>query len=88
MKHFFRRIQVDTYAQMHTRVKLLGGMQDVDHTQTIAVLEGYRLIIGGDMSPQVLAPLLGGSKAEQSELLLKTKSPKTVYISLQLKIHI
>ena len=27
MKHFFPRIQVDTYAQMHTRVKLLEGMQ-------------------------------------------------------------
>ena len=24
---FFPQIQVDTYAQMHTRVKLLGGMQ-------------------------------------------------------------
>ena len=24
---FFPRIQVDTYAQIHTRVKLLGGMQ-------------------------------------------------------------
>ena len=27
LHHFFRRIQVDTYAQMHTRVKLLGRMQ-------------------------------------------------------------
>ena len=35
MEHFFSRIQVDTYPQMHIRVKLLGGMQDVDHTQTI-----------------------------------------------------
>ena len=33
MEHFFPRIQVDTYAQMHTRVKLLGG--------------GYSQIIGG-----------------------------------------
>ena len=24
---FFPRIQVDTYAQMYTRIKLLGGMQ-------------------------------------------------------------
>ena len=32
---FSPRIQVDTYAQMHTRVKLLGGDADVDHTQTI-----------------------------------------------------
>ena len=31
----FSRIQVDTYAQMHTRVKLLGGDADVDHTQAI-----------------------------------------------------
>ena len=29
------RIQVDTYAQMHTRVKLLGGDADADHTQAI-----------------------------------------------------
>ena len=38
MNPFFLRIQVDTYAQMHTRVKLLGGGgedTDVDHTQTI-----------------------------------------------------
>ena len=27
MEQFFPRIQVDTYAQMHTKVKLLGGMQ-------------------------------------------------------------
>ena len=26
MKHFFPRIQVETCAQMHTRVKLFGGM--------------------------------------------------------------
>ena len=26
-KTFFPRIQVDTYAQIHTRVKLLGGMK-------------------------------------------------------------
>ena len=25
MEHFFPQIQVDTYTQMHTRVKLLGG---------------------------------------------------------------
>ena len=42
----FPRIQVDTYAQMHTRVKLLWGDADVDHTQTIGgdtakLLEGY-----------------------------------------------
>ena len=27
MEHFFPRIQVDTYAQMHTRAKLLEEMQ-------------------------------------------------------------
>ena len=32
---FFPRIQVYTYAQMHTRVKLLGGDADVDQTQSI-----------------------------------------------------
>ena len=36
---FFPRIQVDTYAQMHTRVKLLGGDVDVDHTQTIGGIQ-------------------------------------------------
>ena len=45
---FFPRIQVDTYAQMHTRVKLLGRNADVDHTQTI---EGYSQIIGGIYPP-------------------------------------
>ena len=39
MEHFFPQIQVDTYAQMHTRVKLLGGKQDVDHTQTIVGIQ-------------------------------------------------
>ena len=42
---FFPRIQVKTCAQMHTRVKLLGGDTDEDHTQ----------IIGGDT-----VKLLGG----------------------------
>ena len=32
--------------------QIIGGMQDVDHTQTIAVLEGYRQIIGGGYIPQ------------------------------------
>ena len=31
VEHFFPRIPVDTYSQMHTRVKLLGGDADVDH---------------------------------------------------------
>ena len=46
----FSRIQVDTYAQMHTKVKLWGGNADVDHTQTI----------GGIYPPRVSAPLLAG----------------------------
>ena len=42
MKHFFPRIQVNTYTQMYTRVKLLGDA-DVDHTQTIeGVQSNYR----------------------------------------------
>ena len=46
MKHFFAQIQVDTFAEMHTSVKLLGGDADVDHTQTIVgdtvkLLGGY-----------------------------------------------
>ena len=48
---FFPRIQVETCAQMQTRVKLVGGGgdADVDHTQ----------IIGGiyPPSPRVSAPL-------------------------------
>ena len=45
---FFPRIQVDTYAQMHTRVKLLVEMQ----MQTILkLLGGYSQIIGGDIHP-------------------------------------
>ena len=44
----FPRIQVDTYAQMHTRVKLLGGSADVDHTQTIG---GIQSNYGGNISP-------------------------------------
>ena len=45
MEHFFAHIQVDTYAQMHTRVKLLGGSSQ---------------IIGGDIRspPRVSAPLI------------------------------
>ena len=39
MEHSFPRIQVHTYAQMHTGVKLLRGMQDVDHTQTIGGIQ-------------------------------------------------
>ena len=39
MEHFFPRIQLDTYAQMHTRAKLLGGDEDVDHTQTIGGIQ-------------------------------------------------
>ena len=35
MEHFFSRIQVETCAQIHTRVKLLGGEADVDQTQII-----------------------------------------------------
>ena len=34
LEHFFPRIEVETYAQMHTRVKVLGDA-DVDHTQII-----------------------------------------------------
>ena len=58
MELFFRRIQVDTYAQMHTRVKLLGGDADVDHSQTIG---GDTVKLLGDIfpnPPRVSAPLL------------------------------
>ena len=39
MEHFFPRIQVDTCVQMFTRVKLLRGDADVDHTQTIGGIQ-------------------------------------------------
>ena len=53
---FFPRIQVDTYAQLHIRVKLLRGKQDVDHTQTIG---GDTVKLLGDISPipRVSAPM-------------------------------
>ena len=35
MEHFFPRIQVETCAQMHTRVKIIEGDADEDHTQII-----------------------------------------------------
>ena len=48
MEHFFPRIQVQTGAQMHTRVKLLEGMQK----KTILKLLGvYSQIIGGKYPP-------------------------------------
>ena len=47
MEHFFPEIQVDTYTQMHTRVKLLGDAY-VDHTQTIK-RDAVKLL--GDISP-------------------------------------
>ena len=39
IERFFPRIQMDSYAQMHTKVNLLGGYADVDHTQTIGGIE-------------------------------------------------
>ena len=47
-KTFFSRIQVDTYAQMYTRVKLLRGLQMYS---ILKLLGGYSQIIGGDVSP-------------------------------------
>ena len=53
---FFPRIKVDTFAQMYTRVKLLGGDADVDHTQTIG---GDTVkLLRGIYSPCVSALLL------------------------------
>ena len=52
---FFPRIQVETCAQMHTRVKLLEGMQ----IKTILKLlgGGYSQIIWGIYPPRVSTPL-------------------------------
>ena len=44
MEHFFPRIQVATYAQMPTRVKLLGGMQMYT---ILKLFGGYSQIIPG-----------------------------------------
>ena len=48
MEHFFPRIQVDTYALMHTRVKLLGGCRCRPYSNYWG---GYSQIIGGIYSP-------------------------------------
>ena len=45
---FFPRIQVDTYAHMHTSVKLLGGCRCRPY---LRYWEGYSQTIGGDISP-------------------------------------
>ena len=53
----YPRIQVQTCAQMHTKVKLLEGMQ---MKTILKLLGGYSQIIGGDISPhppRVSAPL-------------------------------
>ena len=39
MEHFFHRIHVDTYAQMHTSVKLFEGNADVNHNQTMGGIQ-------------------------------------------------
>ena len=59
MEHFFPRIQVLTCAQMHTRVKLLEGMQ----MKTILELLGvYSQIIGGIVYPPPSPPGFGTSE--------------------------
>ena len=64
---------MDTYAQMHTRVKLLGGDADVDHTQTIGgvavkLLGGYIL----PSPPRVSASLVA------SNVKIQDSTPITV----------
>ena len=49
MEHFFSRIQVDTYAQWHTRVKLLG--RGVQMQTILKLLVGIQSIYWGDISP-------------------------------------
>ena len=48
IEHFFPRIQGETCAQMHTRVKLLEGMQ---MKTILKLLGGYSQIIGGIYPP-------------------------------------
>ena len=48
MEHFFFRIQVDTYAQMYTKVKLLGGCRCRPYSNYWG---GYSQIIWEDISP-------------------------------------
>ena len=68
MEHFFPRIQVDTYAQIYARVKLMGGMQDVDHTQTIGGIQSNYL--GGYIPPRVSAPLIRAKRFYVDEALI------------------
>ena len=53
MEHFFSRIEVETCAQMHTRVKLLMGMQ---MKTILKLLGGYSQIIGGIYPPSPPPP--------------------------------
>ena len=48
MEHFFPRFQADTYAQMHTRVKLLGRCRSRPYSNYWV---GYSQIIGGYIPP-------------------------------------
>ena len=48
MEHFFPRIEVETWARMHTTVKLLEGMQ---MKTILKLLGGYSQIIGGYIPP-------------------------------------
>ena len=54
MEHFFPRFQVEACDQMHTRVKLLEGMQ---MNTILKLLGGYSQIIGGIYPFRVSAPL-------------------------------
>ena len=48
MEHFFPRIQAQTFAQMHTRVKLLEGMQVKN---ILKLLVGIQSNYWGNISP-------------------------------------
>ena len=54
MEHFFLRIQVEIYAQMLTRVKLLGGCRCKPYSNYWGA---YSQINGGIYPPWVSAPL-------------------------------
>ena len=70
MTYYFSRIQVDTYAQMHTRVKLLGGCRCRPYSNYWG---GYSQIIGGDISSPGFGTPASKTQNGAVELIAKQK---------------
>ena len=71
VEHFFPNsiVPLDNYAQMHTRVKLLGGDADVDHTQTIGA-DSVKLL--GRIYPQSPLPGFGTPGSGNTKFGMRT----------------